>query len=230
MDPGRVRSTLLYRRLLLRLEDRLAMPKYLFIRLSIATLLLFSATDQARSDEISPDEVPAEEESVGWTPFQLALFNPVQIFEEDDDVKGARANVVYGNNRDVSGIDIGFIGRSESMTGFQVNAGYNGSETLDGIQIGSLNEVSYRVRGVQLGGVISYGGEVSGLQIAGAHNRAESITGVQIGGMVNETEELTGVQIGLINFNWSRPFPFQCLPFISIGFGGTGEDEGEYEE
>jgi len=161
----------------------------------------------------------------GWTPFQFAFFNPLQVFVEEDGVKGARVSAGYGQNADISGIDIGFVGVSETMTGLQFNAGYSGAENLDGLQIAPLNQVGDRVRGVQLGGVISYAEEVVGLQIAGGHNRAENITGVQIGGMVNEAEELTGLQIGLFNFNWSRPFPFQMIPFISPGFGGGGEDD-----
>ena len=164
---------------------------------------------------------------MGWTPVQFAFFNPLQVFVEEDGVRGARVSAIYGHNADIVGVDIGFIGVSESMTGIQVNAGYSGPEDLDGIQIGSMNQVANRVRGVQIGGVISHAEEVVGLQIAGAHSKAETITGVQIGGMISEAEEVTGVQFGILNFNWSRPFPFQCIPLINPGWGGSGDvDEG----
>ena len=164
--------------------------------------------------------------SRGWTPFQLALFNPLQVFVEEDGVRGARVNAIVGSNADIAGVDVGFNGLSESMTGLQVNAGYSGADSLDGVQISSLNQVNDRVRGVQIGGVFSHAEEVVGLQLSGTHNRAEAVTGAQIAGMVNETEILTGAQIGLINCNWSRPFPFQCIPFMSMGFAGAS-DEGE---
>ena len=169
--------------------------------------------------------------SAGWTPVQFAFFNPLQVFVEEDGVRGARVNAIYGHNADIVGVDIGFIGVSESMTGLQVNAGFSGPESLDGVQISSLNETINRVRGVQIGGVFSHAEEVIGLQLSGTHNRAEVVTGAQITGMVNETERLTGAQIGLINCNWSRPFPFQCIPFMSMGFAGaSGEVEDEDEE
>jgi hypothetical protein len=163
----------------------------------------------------------------GWTPFQVAVFNPLQVFVEEDGVKGARVSAGYGQNADISGIDVGFVGVSGTMTGLQINAGYNGPENLDGLQISSLNQVGDRVRGVQLGGVISYAEEAVGLQIAGLHSRAESMTGVQIAGMVNEAEELTGVQIGFVNCIWSKPFPFKCIPGMNFGFGGGDEDDSE---
>jgi len=163
----------------------------------------------------------------GWTPFQFAVFNPLQVFVEEDGVKGARVSAGYGQNADISGIDVGFIGVSETMTGLQINAGYSAPENLDGLQISSLNQVGDRVRGVQLGGVISYAEEVVGLQIAGLHSRAETVTGAQIGGMVNETERLTGAQIGILNCNWSRPFPFQCIPLMSMGFAGPIDEDEE---
>jgi hypothetical protein len=166
----------------------------------------------------------------GWTPFQLAFFNPAQVFGEETDVRGVRVSAIYGNNAEITGIDIGGIGLSDSMTGLQVNMAYSEAANLDGVQISSINKIDERVRGVQLGGVISHADEVIGLQIAPVHNLAETVKGVQIGGMINETEELTGVQIGIVNFNWSRPFPFQCLPFISIGFGGSGAEEEDSED
>ena len=227
-------------------------PKYLLIGLSIATLLLFSATDQARSDEIPADDMAAEEipteeappeeepttptetsepaeperEPMDWTPFQLSFFSPVQIFPVEHDVQGVRVSAVLGNNADITGIDVGGIGIAEAMTGLQANLAYNGTESLDGMQIASINQVTGRVRGAQIGGIVSHADEVVGVQFAPLHNLAETVTGVQIGGMINETEVLTGVQFGLFNFNWSRPLPFQMIPFINIGFGDPDE-EGE---
>ena len=168
--------------------------------------------------------------SRGWTPFQLALFNPLQVFVEEDGVRGARVSMAYGNNTDVVGLDVGAIGLSKSMTGLQINAAYSGTDNLDGVQIGSLNQVTNRVRGVQLGGVLSHAGELNGLQLAGLHSRAESVTGFQISGMVNETEELRGVQIGIVNINYDRPIPFQILPFISWGYGSASEEDADTED
>ncbi|NNF06228.1 MAG: hypothetical protein HKN21_05670, partial [Candidatus Eisenbacteria bacterium] len=42
-------------------------------------------------------------------PVNLALFNPIQIFGEDTSVEGVRVNLIYGKNRDVTGLDLGLI-------------------------------------------------------------------------------------------------------------------------
>jgi len=161
---------------------------------------------------------------------QLAFFNPLQVVVEEDGVRGARISALYGHNADVTGLDVGFVGLSETMTGLQINAAYNGPDDLDGFQIGALNQVTNRVRGFQLGGVLSHAEEVVGLQIAGTHSRAESVTGAQISGIVNETEELRGLQLGVVNCNWSRPFPFQCIPVMSLGFASASDEDADSED
>ena len=41
-------------------------------------------------------------------PFQLAFVGPtMQLVDDDEDVKGIRLNLIYGVNRNVSGLDIG---------------------------------------------------------------------------------------------------------------------------
>jgi hypothetical protein len=58
------------------------MPKYVLIGLSIAALLLFSAADQARSDEIPTDEVMAEEAPVEEAPVEEVPVEEVPVEEE----------------------------------------------------------------------------------------------------------------------------------------------------
>ena len=68
----------------------------------------------------------------GWTPFQLALFSPLQTFPEEVDVRGLRTNLLYGDNADFRGVDLGMVGTANSTKGVQSNFFYNEAEDLSG--------------------------------------------------------------------------------------------------
>ena len=42
-------------------------------------------------------------------PIQVALVNPIQIFPEDQSIRGLRLNILYGRNASVTGLDIGLV-------------------------------------------------------------------------------------------------------------------------
>lgn len=87
---------------------------------------------------------PAEKESwvsTGWTPLQLSLFNPVQIFEENDDVYGFRFNLLYGKNRNMFGLDLGIVNSTRHFGGFQVGL-WNETYDVYGFQIGLIGNVA----------------------------------------------------------------------------------------
>ena len=45
-------------------------------------------------------------------PFQIALVGPsIQVVEDDEDIRGIRLNLLYGVNRNVSGLDIEPVNR-----------------------------------------------------------------------------------------------------------------------
>jgi len=57
----------------------------------------------------------------GWTPYQFALWNPVQIFGKTRDVYGLRTSIFYGKNRDVYGLDISlFTNSSRNVYGISI--------------------------------------------------------------------------------------------------------------
>jgi TolB-like protein len=100
---------------------------------------------------------------LSWTPFQLGLVYPLQLFNEDTDVIGYRFNIVYGRNRSLIGIDNGIINEvNETAMGYQVGF-YNQCGSLVGVQQGFLNRAG-KVFGVQLG-FINVAGELTGVQI-----------------------------------------------------------------
>lgn len=174
--------------------------------------------------------------------FQASLWAPEpQLVSATEDIKGIRLQI-YGENRNVSGLDIGF---GHSTTGDFVGLGglftlYNHvGGTTTGVQWGAVNFTEGEVTGWQGGwinlnsakvvglqtGLISWNdvtkADFSGLQL-GFVNTAKHAYGVQLG-FINYAESLKGVQIGLWNQvetrDWAefKPLP-KVFPFINIGF------------
>ncbi|MFH1679273.1 MAG: hypothetical protein ABIH26_01365 [Candidatus Eisenbacteria bacterium] len=124
----------------------------------------------------------ARAEEAGTKPVQLALWNPVQIFDEETSIAGVRVNLLYGVNREMMGLDIGLGNHTRgNTTGFQWGlVGYT-----EGLFIGWQHNA------------FNYSAEIRGFQ-SGFYNGAETATGFQLG-FVNITEEMHGLQIGVFN-------------------------------
>jgi hypothetical protein len=151
-----------------------------------------------------------------WTPFQLSLVKPVQLFPEETKVEGLRINLLYGVNKEVAGLDYGVINRTTGTTqGVQLGAfpfgGINITENLYGMQfggiLGGVNIAGEDVEGLQISGIfggINKAGNLKGVQVAGAIggiNMAENVSGVQIAGIylgINLAKNMSGVQVGTI--------------------------------
>lgn len=134
---------------------------------------------------------------------------------EDIDVIGLRLNFFSGQCEQVTGMDFGFIGRSQYYSGLQINLLRNQvTDTLAGWQIGAYNSAGV---GDMLGLQIGLWNETTtmcGLQ-AGLVNLTDYGKGLQIG-LINRAESLYGFQVGLINVIRSSEVPF--MPIINIGF------------
>ena len=134
----------------------------------IVTLVLSmtgpGALARAEEKKKAENAEKAEKEGV-WRPFQIAIFNPVQIFNAKTTIKGFRLNLPYGRNKEVYGIDLGFVNRvDENFSSWQMgfvnlvggrSSGlqmglYNSSKELKGIQLGLLN-TAREMKGLQLG-------------------------------------------------------------------------------
>jgi uncharacterized protein YbcI len=88
----------------------------------------------------SESSVDMQEES--WTPCQLALFYPLQVFNNKKNVYGLRFDVFYGVNKTISGLDIGMVNEADSMYGIQIGVLYNClHKSMEGIQAGIVNSV-----------------------------------------------------------------------------------------
>ena len=83
-------------------------------------------------------------------PVSISVFNPVQIINEYENVKGVRLNLIYGVNYDVSGLDLGLVNKVDGdQKGVQVGI-YNSAAECTGVQIGLINRTEW-LNGVQIG-------------------------------------------------------------------------------
>jgi len=158
--------------------------------------------------------VRAHAESGQGKPINLALFNPVQIVPETEDVNGLRLSLLYGKNRNMTGLDVSLVG---------VNSGL-----FQGVQLGLVSWVEGDVTGLQWATVGQTHGTMNGVQL-GLYNGATTLEGFQWGAinmtddahglqlaLLNWTETLHGLQIGLLNFAKNGFLPF--FPIFNFNF------------
>ncbi|MFI5236717.1 MAG: LA_2272 family surface repeat-containing protein [Ignavibacteriales bacterium] len=135
-------------------------------------------------------------------PFQLSLFNPVQIVPENESVSGIRLNLIYTKNVNVSGFDLGLV---NVTTGKQLGVQWGGVNLTDGgfsgWQSGFVNVSKANFTGLQTSWVNYHDGHFNGLQFS----------------IVNYTETLEGLQLGLINIIGKGGF-LPVFPIFNFDF------------
>jgi hypothetical protein len=175
------------------------------------------------------------------SPLSLNIVPPLQFPPDDFSVTGARLSALWGQHRDLYGIDLGLLGNitDQTFTGIGVSGIFNytkGTTTALGIQLAGMTNINTGktgIYGLQIAlGLNMNSGEskLIGLGIAaanitpftdvygvqlGIYNKARDVYGFQIG-LVNSATNLHGIQIGLLNFNDKGLFA--VAPFINIGF------------
>jgi hypothetical protein len=155
-----------------------------------------------------PARTLAQQES----PFQLALFNPVQIRAEDQAISILRINLLYGKNTYVKGLDLGLVNHTTSGTtkGWQLGlVGYNEGE-FAGWQDNYVNVTEGRFLGLQ-SGIFNSAGGGEGVQAGTVNVSSARFSGLQLS-LVNIADDLYGIQIGLVNIIKSK----ETLSFLPI--------------
>ena len=158
-----------------------------FSKFALCLLLAFSANKIVAQDK----------------PIQIALFNPIQLFNENTSITGLRINLLYGKNTTVSGLDWGLVNHMTSGVSKGVQFGLVGlvEASYVGWQDNCVNITKEKFEGLQLG-IVNYAGTVSGVQI----------------GLVNYAANMSkGLQIGLVNIiKQGGQFPF--FPIVNWAF------------
>jgi len=134
----------------------------------------------------------------GIKPVQLALWSPIQLFPENDSIKGLRLNLLYTDNLNVSGLTLG--------------AGWarTGGDML-GVSLGAVNWVDGLSFGFK-GGILNYTGYRS--------------VGLDIGVVNIGQGDTTGVQLGVVNWNVGFFHGWQCSLFNYVNGSFVGFQSG----
>ena len=160
----------------------------------------------------------AQEAAVVDLAFLNAWYHP-------ENVTGLRVAIPYSvKTENLTGIDIGFYGKSANMAGFAFNivanivtdradaiqiACYNKAGTLSGAQFGLMNRTGNGALGWDTRLMFSACVQV------GLLNIANDLRGIQVG-LINQADMLYGFQLGVVNVIKSGTIPF--MPILNIGF------------
>lgn len=150
-------------------------------------------------------ELPA---IAGWAPLQVSFWSPAQILPEEFDVYGLRLDLPYGKNRDVGGIDIGFVNQAtRHVIGLQAgvlcnfNCELRYQQLPRGYRVYQLPERynhSIQAGGIQLAVFLNLDqGDMTGMQLALVNVVLADMRGIQVGA-VNFASRPTGIQIGAL--------------------------------
>lgn len=178
-----------------------------------------TAASDAETDELDIEEdnelavkVDAPRKNAATWPAFIGVWE----FPETPDLIGVRLTIPWSTKQEnVTGVDVGFWGRSEYFEGFQFNILRNDvKDSCAGVQCGVYNSVAR--------------GDLFGIQV-GFWNESLSHRGIQFGfinvsgdsqgfqvGLINRSETMYGFQLGLINI--IRDAEFQFMPVLNIGF------------
>ncbi len=149
-------------------------------------------------------------------PFQLSLFNPVQVRPEDTSIFLLRVNLIYGKNVSVKGLDIGLANHCTGGISKGLQWGLVG--LIEGDFIGWQDQFVNIVGGTFTGFQSGFYNDLDNGEAfqLGFINRAVRVSGFQLG-IVNYTEDMYGLQIGLINFIRSKD-ELPVLPIVNWSF------------
>ena len=178
-----------------------------------------TAASDAETDELDIEEdnelavkVDAPRKNAATWPAFIGVWE----FPETPDLVGVRLTIPWSTKQEnVTGVDIGFWGRSEYYEGCQFNILRNdGKDSCAGVQCGVYNSVAR--------------GDLFGIQV-GFWNESLSHRGIQFGfinvsgdsqgfqvGLINRSEKMYVFQLGLINI--IRDAEFQFMPVLNVGF------------
>jgi hypothetical protein len=177
----------------------------------------------------------------GLSPLGVSIVPPVEFPAQDFTITGARISAIWGDHKNVYGLDLGLVGNMTDgeMVGvgvsgvFNYNKGVTTGVFLQAAGLGNFNVNKAMIYGVQLAGLVNSNkaeSRVVGLQLAavnlanytdirgvqaGVYNTARDVVGFQIG-LINKCDSLHGLQIGLINFH-TRGL-FSVAPILNVGF------------
>ena len=177
----------------------------------LAAVLLGITFCHAAKEEVKMVKGLVDEPNVvksSW--FGLGFYTPLQLPDEDSNVRVARISIIYTYNKLVNGFDCGMICYSGNVNGLQTAWSNHTDGIMNGLTIGLFNIAEVEMNGLQIG-IYNRAGSDSEDNIASkkAHsagaqwgwaNCADAIfAGFQFGITNVSTTLFQGLQIGAVN-------------------------------
>lgn len=205
-------------------------PVFMIFFMLFSTCILAEDIKEIKVEKIKDEKKVIEEsksdeensEPHYFTPLQFSFFSPLQIFPSYFRVYGLRANIPYGFNKSVGGIDVGIVNESENLYGLGCAALVSRrSGHMCGVNISGIYNLSHGSdNGFSFAGIYNEVHTINGIQMAALASRAKKVNGIQIG-LLNTTHKMNGIQIGLLNYCKDQPFRYTFL----FNFWDSGNDK-----
>ena len=135
-------------------------------------------------------------------PFQISLWNPVQIVPQEISVHGFRWNVIYGENENMNGFDMGIVNKTN---GYQ-----------KGAQFGIWNETEYEFTGFRAGFVNFSGGEFKGFERGFVNILDNDGKGWAAGGVNVVNDDFAGLLSGVFNIQFADKMQGAHIGVVNI--------------
>jgi len=153
--------------------------------------------------------------------FDSGIYQPVQLFNDTTNIYGMRLSLFMTENKDVYGMDTGFINLSRNSYGLGASVLNMADKDSEGLILGLFNSAGNRLFGCQVG---LY--NQSGMNYFDKTLRKNCTSkGVQIGWMNHVQAIFKGCQLGIGNISDSY------FSGVQIGFGNfVQNDDNSFED
>jgi hypothetical protein len=160
-------------------------------------------------------------EDVKSSPFDSGIYQPVQLFNDYTNIYGMRLSLFMTENKDVYGLDAGFVSCARNNYGIQASLVNIANKDNAGLTFGIFNSAGNRLFGGQVG---LY--NQSGMNFFDKTLRKDCTSrGVQIGWINHVQAIFKGCQLGMANISDSY------FSGVQIGFGNfVQNDDNSFED
>ncbi|MCB1305894.1 MAG: hypothetical protein KDK37_16515, partial [Leptospiraceae bacterium] len=157
-----------------------------------------------------------------WTPLQLSLYMPGQLFSKTTEIRGLRINLIYSEAADLYGVDLGLLQTSQSVTGAQIGLFHLNHGSFRGIQIAGAGWSKNSFQGIQITPAFSVNeSDFQGAQTSLVGIVYGSFDGIQLGPIVGAGQDFDGIQIGFVGLSFGT-FSGGQLGLLGFTRGGRG--------
>ena len=179
---------------------------FVFLVLALMGITFCHAAKEVKLIKGLEDEHDVKKTS--W--FGLGFVSPIQLADEETEIKVARLSIIYTYNKAVNGYDFGVVCYSGNVNGLQTAWSNHTDGIMNGLTVGLFNIAEVEMNGMQLGlynragsdsedNVASKKACSAGLQWGWANCADALFAGFQFGITNVSTTLFQGLQLGAVN-------------------------------